>query len=151
MILSARAIEEKIHNGEIVITPFDPKNLKSSSYTFTLGKRLRKLKQEQELDLRVDPVLEEIPFPEDGFVLRPGEFILAETAEKVSLNGKVACTLSTRATIAMAGVDVMQSSSYCEPDTDNTFTLEISNAGSMPVRLFPGIKIVKGVFVLLVA
>lgn len=147
MILSGRSIEQKIKDGEIAITPFDSGNLKAGSYTFTLGKRLRKLKEMPEIDSRTDPILEEVPFLPEGYLLQPGGHILGETAEKVSLNGKIACTLSTRATIAMMGLDVMQSSSYCEPDTNNVITLEISNTSAVPARLFPGIKIVKGVFI----
>ncbi len=87
-----------------------------------------------------------VDFPNDGYVLNPGEHVLGMTAERVTLHGKYSCLLSTRATCAQMGLDVTQSSFYCEPDTDNKFTLEISNTSSLPIRLFKGIKIVKGIF-----
>ncbi len=146
MILTGDEIEQCIEIGEIRIEPFDAKNIKGASYTFTLGETLRKLAVRNELDSRVDPALEDVKCPAEGLILNAHEHILGVTREKVTLNGKFACLLSTRATIAMMGLDVMQGSSWCEPDTDNTFTLEISNNSTLPVRLFPGIKVVKGIF-----
>ena len=147
MILTKKAILANVENGSLRIEPFNPSNVKAASYTFTLGTTLRKLKTADELDSRVDPVLEEVPFSEDGYLLNPGEHILGVTKEKVTLNGKFACILSTRPTIALMGLDVMQSSFFCEPNTDNSFTLEITNGGLIPVRLYPGIRITSGIFI----
>ncbi|HVM73735.1 MAG TPA: hypothetical protein VMU13_02570 [Candidatus Paceibacterota bacterium] len=147
MILSQGKILEALKNGALSIIPFIEGNLKEASYTFTLGNKLRKLKTAKELDSRNDPDFEEIELTSKGYLLQPQDHILGTTTEHLSLRGNFACILSTRATIAQLGLDVSQGSIYCEPDTDNPLTLEISNSSTIPVRLFPGIKIVKGIFV----
>jgi hypothetical protein len=43
-LLRAEEIEKAVASGEISITPFDKKNLKEGSYTFTLGTIVRKPK-----------------------------------------------------------------------------------------------------------
>lgn len=147
MILSANEIEAKLKAGEISITPFDTSNLKPASYMLTLGRVLRKLKPVPELDAREEPEVEELLIPDDGYLLQPGEHILGITAEIVGLSKKYSCLLSNRAGLAMLGLDVSQSSFYCEPGTTHAYTMEMVNNGPLPVRLFSGLRIAKAVFV----
>ncbi len=146
MFLTASQINKVIEDKEISIVPFEPKYVKGASYTFTLGNKIKTLKKKDYLDSREDPEFDEAEIPADGYVLNPGDFAILYTKEVVTLNNKYVCLLSTRATIAMMGLDVMQSSFFCEPDTNNPFGLEVTNAGPLPVRIYPGTKIVKGVF-----
>lgn len=146
MYFSTKSIQRLVSEKEIIIDPFDPKNLKGCSYVFTLGSRIRVLKSAESLDARMDPDFDEFEMDEKGYELRPGQFAIFFTQEKVTLNGKFICLLSTRSTIAQMGLDVSQSSFLAEPDTDNPFALEISNNGNISVRLYPGIRIVKGIF-----
>ena len=146
MILSRQKILDAVENNQIGIVPFVKENLKEASYTFTLGNKLKKLRASKELDSRTDPNFDEVELSSEGYLLMPQEHILGATAESLSLKGRYACMLSTRATIAQMGLDVSQSSFYCEPDTDSVITLEISNSSGIPIRLYLGIKIVKGIF-----
>lgn len=146
MFLSANKIKELVAQMEIGITPFSEANLKGASYTFTLDNRVKFLKSKPYLDSRDDPECEESTISENGYELKPGEFAIFYTKEKVNLNGKYVCILSTRATIAQMGLDVIQTSFLAEPDTNNPFALETTNNSSLPVRMYPGTKIVKGVF-----
>ncbi len=149
MILSGKDIEAAVRNGEIGIEPFDTVQLKPASYVFTLGERLWRPAptspqpspghgRESFIDSREDVELEEIPFPADGYLLQPGGFVIGRTCERVKLNGKFMMQLDTRSSLAQMGLNVTQSSTWAEPETDNTFVLEISNQGELPVRLFPG-------------
>ncbi len=146
MFLSGKDIEQLVKNKEIIIEPFDAGYLKGASYTLTLGSKYRILKAKEFIDSREDPEFEEYTIGNDGFELKPGSFAIFYTKEKVSLNNKFTCILSTRPTIAQMGLNVTQSSFFCEPNTDNQLALEISNNGSMTVRLHVGTKIVCGVF-----
>lgn len=60
--------------------------------------------------------------------------------ERVTLNGKFVCLLSTRAIIAQMGLDVTQNSFLCESDTNNQFALEVTNRGPISVKMYPGTK-----------
>lgn len=146
MFLTSDKIKEAISNSELGIAPFDSNLLKDASYTFTLGKIVRTLKNEGALDSREDPLFHEAQISGDGYELKPGSFGIFLTEQKVTLNGKFVCLVSTRATIASMGLDVTQSSFFAEPDTDNQFALEITNRGPLSVKLYPGTKIAKGAF-----
>ena len=146
MFFSKEKIQSLVSAGEIQITPYDPSLLKEGSYTFTLGNRGKILKSHESLDSRLNPEFENFELSQEGYELKPGSFVLMYTNEKVTLNGKYLCLLGTRSTIAQMGLDVAQSSSIAEPSTNNCFILEITNNRPLPVRLFPGTKIAKGIF-----
>ena len=53
--------------------------------------------------------------------------------------------------IAQAGLDALQCEIFCEPGSEGGWNgklmLETSNRGPYPVKIFPGIKIIKGTFI----
>lgn len=146
MILSENAIKSAIQKGDMSIEPFDEKNLKSASYTFTLSPKILIPKKVSLIIINGEQEREEIIMGPDGFVLNPGDFVLGYTAERLSLKNKYACFLGTRGSCAQSGLSVLLSSSFAEPDTDNAIILEIHNASNSPIKLESGTKIVKGVF-----
>lgn len=157
MILSGTAIEQAVRDGSLSIEPFSAANLKPASYVFTLGEKLwlpviphpsppLSNGRETYLDSRKDVELEEVLFPADGYTLAPGGFVIGRTREHVKLNGKYMMQLDTRSSLAQMGLNVTQGSSWAEPNTDNSFALEISNQGTIPVKLYPGIRIARGIF-----
>jgi Deoxycytidine deaminase len=146
MILSANKLKEAILNRGIQIQPFNEAQLKEVAYTFTLNSKISILKDVGVIDGGNPAQFEQREISEDGYILKPGDFIVGYTKEKVTLNHKYVCLLSGRSTQAQMGLDITQSSFLAELDTDNTFVLEISNSGNMPIRVLPGMKIAKGVF-----
>lgn len=147
MILSSQAIQAAVQNKDLAIIPFDEKNLKSASYTFTLAAKLLIPKQVDLIVINGAQEREETVMGPDGFILQPGDFVLGFTAEHLALKNNYACLLATRGSCAQAGLSVLLSSSFAEPDTDNPIILEIHNAGKSPIKLEAGMKIVKGIFV----
>ena len=125
MFLNKEAIKEAVKNGDIGISDFQEENLKAASYTLTLGL------------LQVKETLE----------LAPSQFVLLETKEKITLNGKYSGLMITPAHLARRGINVTQGSDFAEPDTDNIMILEISNNGNEKVVFTPGMKILKIAFV----
>ena len=124
MFLSRESILKAVKNGEIGISDFKEENLKPASYSLTLGSINGK----------------------ESLELKPQGFILLETKEKITLNGKYCAILSTPARLAKQGINVTQGSDFAEPDTDNTFVLETSNNGNEPIVFTQGMKIVKIAF-----
>lgn len=149
MILSDRDILAALSSGDITITPFREEMLKPGSYVFTLGDMIYRPKIKGVIDAR-DPKVdyEEIQIhPETGYILHPGEFILAQTFEAVSVSKNLAASSDTRSTLARLGLEVILSSSYIEPgQTQSHETLEIAHHGPSPVQLFPFMPICKGIF-----
>ena len=146
MILSGDSIKNAIKKGDLVITPFDAKNLKGASYTFTLSSKLLIPKDAPLLKVDDTQDHEEIGIGFEGFVLNPGEFILGYTAEHLSLKNNFACLLSTRGSCTQVGLSVLLGSDFAEPDTNNPQMLEIYNVSKSPIKLEKGMKIVKGIF-----
>lgn len=147
MILSGESIKNAIEKGELTVTPFEVKNLKEASYTFTLDSKL--LLPKDVSSLKIDDIQkrEEVVIGSEGFDLNPGDFVLGYTAEHLSLKKNFACFLSTRGSCAQAGLSVLLGSDFAEPDTDNPQMLEIHNVSKSPIKLEKGMKIVKGIFV----
>lgn len=125
MFLNKEEIKRAVQDGEIGITDFKEEYLKTASYTLTLG-----------------PIE-----GRDTLELKPGGFVLLETKEKITLNGKYCGLMVTPADLARQGINVTQGSDFAEPDTDNTMILEISNSGNEPVVFKEGMKVLKIVFV----
>ncbi len=149
MILSDRDIIAALSSGEITITPFREENLKPGSYVFTLGDVIYRPQVAGVIDSRRPKVeYEEVKiFPETGYVLNPGDFVLAQTFEAISVSKNIAAMSDTRSTLARLGLQVILSSAYIEPgQTRSHETLEIAHLGPSPVQLFPLMPVVKGIF-----
>src|SRR3989344_8946462 len=151
MVLSATEIKKCVALGEIFIDPLDESSLKAASYTLALGARLRKLKAAPFIDTRLGaPEFEEVAMGEDGYTLAPGEFVICHTEEAFKLGEGYACFLSVRGSKAQMGLDALQSEIFCEPGSEGGWkgklALETSKRGQYPIRIFPGIRIVKGIF-----
>ena len=146
MFLSGEKIEQAIKEGSLGILPFDRNNLKGASYTFTLASKILMLKQTGILDVEQKPEYEEHSIGSDGFILKPGTFVLGYTQEKLTLNNKYICFLSARSSLAQVGLNTLLGSFFAEPNTDSPQVIEIHNTASIPIKLRAGMKLVKGVF-----
>lgn len=144
--MSGNAIRDALAKGDIIIEPFDEANLNQASYALTLADTLYTLKPAPFLDARGDSQEYDELFMGDGHILEPGGFVIGFTREKIVLSKYVCAFLSTRSSHAQIGLDVLQSSFFIEPGSSNPMALEIRNGGSAPIRLSPGIKIAKCIF-----
>lgn len=149
MVLSDTDIRHGVEFGEIGIEPFDPLRLNPASYTLSLGSRLLIPRPSDEA---IDPdaphiEYDEITIGEDGYVVKPGDFLLGSVAEKITVPTTHSARLDARTSLARLGLNVLQGSTHIEPGQHNSNeTLEISNIGPMPIRIWAGMKIVKVVF-----
>ena len=85
-----------------------------------------------------------VPFGKH-FVLHPGMLALGATFEYVSLPGDLECQVEGRSSWARVGLQIATASSV-EPLFHGVITLELSNTGTIPLRLYPGIRIAQLVF-----
>ena len=76
MILSGQQIESRI-DDDIIIDPYDPKQLNSNSVNLTLHDELMTY-EEVVLDMRKANRVRRIPIPQDGYVLKPTNYIWLE-------------------------------------------------------------------------
>ncbi|KDA02483.1 dCTP deaminase [Hyphomonas oceanitis] len=149
MFLAASEITEHIATGRVIISPYQPDLVRGASVILTLGNRFRKWKRDDKpIDIfskgAADPFLED-PFEACEFVLCPGDFVLASTAERVGLPHEIAGQLSALSHVARFGLSVVSGACFVGPgfgsSAPTALTLELVNHNPSPLRLFAGLPI----------
>ncbi len=150
MILSNTDIKQYIEDGKIIIDPHMDTKIYPASYLFTLGENLLRPIGEELIDFKkkILPEYEEIVISEEyGYVLNPGDFILAQTREKLTLPSDLSMIIEGRSELARCGIEVIQTSTFIEPNhTNSIITLEIKNNSKSAFVLYPFMKFAKGIF-----
>ena len=79
--------------------------------------------------------------PSEGFILHPGEFVLASTYEQVTLPDDVSARLEGKSSLGRLGLLTHSTAGFIDPGFSGHVTLELSNMATLPIRLWPGMKI----------
>ena len=132
MILTDKKILHEIHNGNIVIEPFDPHCLGTNSYDVHLGKHLAVYRDEV-LDAKKHNKVDHFEIGEEGFVLQPGTLYLGVTEEYTETHSTVPF-LEGKSSIGRLGIDIHATAGKGDVGFCNTWTLEISCVH--PVRVY---------------
>jgi len=74
------------------------------------------------------------------FVLHPGILALGCTFEYICLPSDVECQVEGRSSWARLGLQIATATSV-EPGFKGVLTLELSNLGTIPIELYPGVRI----------
>jgi dCTP deaminase len=77
----------------------------------------------------------------EAFVLHPGEFVLGATFEMVSLPDDVAARLEGKSSLGRLGLLTHSTAGFIDPGFSGHVTLELSNVATLPITLWPGMKI----------
>lgn len=146
MLLSDRDILGEVHTGGILLDPWDPGMVQPSSVDVRLDKFF--LVFENHRYPSIDPSVEQpdltrlIETPVDEpFVLHPGEFVLGSTFERVTLGSAVAARLEGKSSLGRLGLLTHSTAGFIDPGFSGHVTLELSNMATLPVKLWPGMKI----------
>lgn len=78
--LSARAIQDAVKVGSIVISPFSLGQLNPNSYNYCLSPQIRRLSNKV-VDAYAADEYEMLTIPDEGLILEPGECYLGSTSE----------------------------------------------------------------------
>lgn len=129
-MLSDGEILEAIQAGEITISGFDPARLQPASYDLLLG------------DKWIRPFRTRSPVHQTGGIpLTPDLFILAETAETITLAPNIAARIEGRSTLGRKGIMVHVTAGFIDPGFSGKITLEIKNLSNQTHTLTPGMGI----------
>ena len=79
--------------------------------------------------------------PEEGFILHPGEFVLGSTFEQVTLPNDIAARLEGKSSLGRLGLLTHSTAGFIDPGFSGHVTLELSNVATLPIKLWPGMKI----------
>ena len=146
MILSDRTIRAEIDAGRIVIDPFDPSRVQPSSVDLTLDRRFLVFRNHTRalIDVKeqVDDLTEPVEIAPDGvFLLHPGEFVLGSTAERIGIPDDIVGRLEGKSSLARLGLVIHSTAGFVDAGFEGHLTLELSNVATLPITLYPGMKI----------
>ncbi|HEY9586068.1 MAG TPA: dCTP deaminase [Candidatus Paceibacterota bacterium] len=137
MILSDKQILKEMRQGNIVIEPFDRKNLGSNSYDVHLDEWMAAY-NDKILDARKHNKIRYFKIPRSGFVLKPGKFYLGVSEEYTETHKHVPF-LEGKSSIGRLGIDIHATAGKGDVGFCNTWTMEIST--HKPVRIYAGMSI----------
>jgi dCTP deaminase len=146
MLLSDRDIKAEVGAGRLVLDPWDVELVQPSSVDVRLDRYFRVFNNSQYT--HIDPAMQQDelttlvePKDEDPFVLHPGEFVLASTFEVVSLPDDLAGRLEGKSSLGRLGLLTHSTAGWIDPGFSGHVTLELSNVATLPIKLWPGMKI----------
>ncbi len=146
VLLSDKDIRAEIDAGRVRIDPYDPAMVQPSSIDVRLDRFFRVF--ENHRYPHIDPAVEQPdltrlvePEGEDAFILHPGEFVLASTYEVVSLPDDIASRLEGKSSLGRLGLLTHSTAGFIDPGFSGHVTLELSNVATLPIKLWPGMKI----------
>lgn len=151
MILSDKTILRKIKTGEIKIEPFDRECLQPASYDLHLGNSLLMFDEQkhQIIDVKkpVDNQMKRIELKdEDSFVLMPSSFVLANTVEIVGVDSCHIGQLDGKSSLGRLGLLIHAMAGFLDPGNEVRLTLNLFNLSSLPIKIYPKMKIAQIVF-----
>ncbi len=146
MILSDRSIREELAAGRIVIDPLDEAMIQPSSIDLTIDRFFRVFRNHTTRVIDVKQNLEDLTElieidAEDAFILHPGEFVLGSTAERVALPTDLVARLEGKSSLGRLGLLIHSTAGFVDAGWDGHLTLELSNVATLPITLYPGMKI----------
>lgn len=146
MLLSDRDIRRGIDAGRIILDPLDLSLVQPASIDVRLDKLFRLFDNHRYP--MIDPASEQpeltrLVEAEAGqpFVLHPGEFVLGATYEQVQLASDVAARLEGKSSLGRLGLLTHSTAGFIDPGFCGHVTLELSNTATMPILLYPGMRI----------
>ncbi|MGN6521984.1 MAG: dCTP deaminase [Actinomycetes bacterium] len=146
MLLSDRDIRAAIDTGRLALDPFEPSMIQPSSIDVRQDRFFRVF--EHHRYPHRDPAEEQPdltrlvePEAEEPFVLHPGEFVLASTYEVVTLGHDLASRLEGKSSLGRLGLLTHSTAGFIDPGFSGHVTLELSNVATLPIKLWPGMKI----------
>jgi len=148
VLLSDRDIRAEVDAGRVALEPWDPAMIQPSSIDVRLDKYFRLFDNHKYP--YIDPAQEQPdltrlvevdPRVEDRLVLHPGEFVLGSTLEHVTLPDDLAARVEGKSSLGRLGLLTHATAGFVDPGFSGHVTLELSNVATLPILLYPGMKI----------
>jgi dCTP deaminase len=146
VLLSDRDIRLEVDKGRITLDPYDEAMIQPSSVDIRLDRYFRVF--ENHRYPHIDPAVDQPdltravePAGEEPFILHPGEFVLGSTYEMVTLPDDVAARLEGKSSLGRLGLLTHSTAGFIDPGFSGHVTLELSNVATLPIKLWPGMKI----------
>lgn len=165
MVLTDREIQIAIDQGQIRIAPAPvPERFSSTSVDLTLAPQIRTWRAAApdggtplilepgspgyHHQLTAERHTDSLELQPDGYVIPPQGFVLAWTAEHISLpsHARLAARVEGKSSLARCALTVHVTAPTIHAGFDGQIQLEICNIGPLHVRLTPGMPICQLIF-----
>jgi len=152
MQLSDTDIQHALAHNDITIRDFDFARLQPASYDVLLGYEFIVFDNHKKDS--IDPRLRSTDYTkkvtleseEDYFVLHPGQFALGVTYDYIGVNHKYACQVMGKSSLARLGLIIHTTAGFIDPGNELNITLEFVNVNTLPIKLYPKMKIAQVAF-----
>ncbi|HJA03783.1 MAG TPA: dCTP deaminase [Candidatus Microbacterium stercoravium] len=146
MLLSDRDINAELDAQRIRLDPLDRLMVQPSSVDVRMDRYFRLFSNHKYPF--IDPAEDQPDLThlvevaaDEPFILHPGEFVLASTFETVTLPDDVAARLEGKSSLGRLGLLTHSTAGFIDPGFSGHVTLELSNMATLPIKLWPGMKI----------
>ncbi|CAB5002907.1 unannotated protein [freshwater metagenome] len=146
VLLSDRDLRAEIAAERVVLEPYDDGMIQPSSIDVRLDRLFRTF--ENHRYPHIDPSVEQPDLTrmvetaaDEAFILHPGEFVLASTYEVITLPDDIAGRLEGKSSLGRLGLLTHSTAGFIDPGFSGHVTLELSNVATLPIMLWPGMKI----------
>ena len=146
MVLSDRTIRAEIDAGRISIDPFDPGLVQPSSVDVRVDRSFRVFHNNRYafIDVRepMEDLTELVVVDENRpFILHPGEFVLGQTLERVTLPDDLVARLEGKSSLGRLGLLIHSTAGFVDSGFSGNLTLELSNVANLPITIYHGMPI----------
>jgi dCTP deaminase len=146
VLLSDRDLRAEIESGRVGVDPYDPDLIQPSSIDLRLDRYFRVFQNHRYGHIDPAEAQEDLteliePSGNEPFILHPGEFVLGSTYETVSLPDDLAGRLEGKSSLGRLGLLTHSTAGFIDPGFTGHVTLELSNVATLPIKLWPGMKI----------
>jgi dCTP deaminase len=146
VVLSDRTIRQEIESGRIVIDPFEASNVQPSSVDVRVDRQFRVFHNARYpfIDVRqpMDDLTELVEITDDEpFILHPGEFVLGQTLERVTLPDDLVARLEGKSSLGRLGLLIHSTAGFVDSGFSGNLTLELSNVANLPITIYHGMPI----------
>ncbi len=147
MILSDGTIRRLLEGGRLIIDPIEDVQIQPASVDVRLGREFLVFRN------HVTEVIDPYDKPADlnervtvasgtAFVLHPGEFVLATTVESIGLPDDLVARVEGKSSLGRLGLLIHATAGFVDPGWPRgQITLELSNVATLPIKLWPGMRV----------
>jgi dCTP deaminase len=146
VVLSDKTIRAEIASGRIVIDPYDESLVQPSSVDVRVDNRFRVFNNSRYPYIDVRQPMEDLTEPveiegDEPFILHPGEFVLGQTLERVTLPNDLVARLEGKSSLGRLGLLIHSTAGFVDSGFSGNLTLELSNVANLPITIYQGMPI----------
>ncbi len=146
VVLSDRTILAEIEAERIVIDPFDETLVQPASVDVRVDRSFRVFHNARYPYIDVRQPMEDLTelvevHDDEPFILHPGEFVLGQTLERVTLPNDLVARLEGKSSLGRLGLLIHSTAGFVDSGFSGNLTLELSNVANLPITIYQGMPI----------